>query len=619
MNKFLIHPLLLLFRSSFRLTLFLLLAAGPGLQGQMLPGGSELTSNQKLPPESRQETPTFTELMNSVGESVTLQIRDLLGHRASEREVTWNSNESPRDTVFTFIEGMQRWLREDSTDAERIQKTLPPGYAHDSKEARALYEVFARLGKIPPILIIGREEVMELKLKDYEVFPFAVDHRWIWNSVESPPRQTITLKRSADDGSWRFSEQTLASAPDLLEVLYGIAPVYGNEGDSRLVGRIFVFSSYGSPWLAGGIFLAGLGLAWFLGRWINRRLTSIGEKLEGKTRPVIGVMMRSISTSLAILAGIFVVIISSAFIDMTPILADLFWAMTKAVLLFAVIWFFFGLSDLAAALVKKHFVADGHEYGRMAVTIVQRVVRSVMFVILAFYLLQHILGINVAALITGLGIIGLALSLAGKETAQNLFGAISIFVNRPFVVGDWIEFKGEIGVVEDVRMQASHIRLLSGGILIVPNMQFISNSVENLAMRKYLRREMNIAIPYGTPPDKVDEAMQVLDDLLRGEAVTKEGKCDLDNRPPIISFSDFGNYYLNLKIYYWYFIGDDGHRLQRDSERGWFSYLEHCSIVNKKILRAFDEHGIEFAFPTQTIDLQTNALPGEEKGHSSQA
>lgn len=224
-------PLPLLFRSSFRLNLFLLLAAGADLQGQSLTGGSGLSSNKKMPPQSRQETPTFTELMSSVGELVTLQIRDLLGNRASEL-ASWNSNESPRNAVFTFIKGMQRWLREDSTDANRIQKTLPPDYAHDSKEARALYEVFARLGKIPPFLIIGSEEAMGLKLEDYEVFPFAVDHHWIWNSVESPPRQTITLQRFKEDGSWRFSEQTFASAPDLLEVLYGIAPIYGNEGDA---------------------------------------------------------------------------------------------------------------------------------------------------------------------------------------------------------------------------------------------------------------------------------------------------------------------------------------------------------------------------------------------------
>jgi MscS family membrane protein len=140
-------------------------------------------------------------------------------------------------------------------------------------------------------------------------------------------------------------------------------------------------------------------------------------------------------------------------------------------------------------------------------------------------------------------------------------------------------------------------------MLIVPNMQFISKEVENLAMRKYLQREMDIAIPYATDSDKIDTALELIDKVLRSEEIVSEGKCNLKTRPPIISFSDYGDYYLNLKVYYWYFIGDDGEELQRNSERGWFSYLRHCTLVNKALLKAFNQEGIKFAFPTQTLAL----------------
>jgi MscS family membrane protein len=239
----------------------------------------------------------------------------------------------------------------------------------------------------------------------------------------------------------------------------------------------------------------------------------------------------------------------------------------------------------------------------MTVTIIQRAVRTFFFVMVAVFILENVFGFSVGTLVTGIGILGLALALAGKETAQNLFGAISIFVNRPFVVGDWIEFQGKLGEVVDVRMQATHIRLLAGEMLIVPNMQFISKEVENLAMRKYLQREMDIAIPYATDSDKIDTALELIDKVLRSEEIVSEGKCNLETHPPIISFSDYGDYYLNLKVYYCYFIGDDGEELQRNSERGWFSYLRHCTLVNKALLKAFNQEGIKFAFPTQTLAL----------------
>jgi MscS family membrane protein len=301
--------------------------------------------------------------------------------------------------------------------------------------------------------------------------------------------------------------------------------------------------------------------------------------------------------------GTLVFVLACTFVELSPTISQLYWKCVQVVLMIALVWVIFGLTDLISTLVRYHVVTENREYGEMTVTIIQRIVRTFFFVMIAVFILENVFGFSVGTLITGIGILGLALSLAGKETAQNLFGAVSIFINRPFVVGDWVEFKGEVGEVFDVRMQATHIRLLSGEMMIVPNMQFISKEVENLAMRKYMRREMDIAIPYATEPDKVDQAVDLIDDVLRSEEVVREGKFNLEERPPVVSFSDYGDYYLNLKVYYWYFIADDGQGLQRNSERGWFSYLRHCTLVNRAILRAFNKEKIKFAFPTQTLAL----------------
>ena len=353
------------------------------------------------------------------------------------------------------------------------------------------------------------------------------------------------------------------------------------------------------------------------GRYAKNYLHKLGDKLERKTRPVVGSIFRSIGVSVAIIVGTIIFILGSSFVHFSEVFSEIYWQIIEGILLVAILWLILGATDLISTLMKTKIRMKNDEFGAMTITILHRVVNTMLYTILVFFLLENIFSLNVGALITGLGIIGLALSLAGKETAQNLFGAISIFVNRPFVVGDWIEFKGNLGEVEDVRMQATYVRLLSGEVLVIPNMQFVSTEVENLGMRKYIRREMNITLPYGTPADKIAETMELLKDILTREEITKEGFCNLEERPPSVNFSDFGDYYINIKVYYWYFIGDEGEDLQRNEERGWFSYLEHCTLVNQTILRDFAEHNIDFAFPTQSIEFRNQPKPPAKTAEKS--
>lgn len=542
----------------------------------------------------------MVEILDTGIERLVEQARSIMGLTSTPR-TEWSSNQSPRESVFTFIQSMDDYRYSGIDTREKVSLTLPSDYKIDSTETKALKAIFNRIGAIHPTDLPSQDAKLLDTLQRFEVFPYAIDHEWMWARLESPPTGRIVLV-SQEDGSWRFSETTLREAPQLLKSIQSIPPKFSNVygDDSR---RMFMPSFEGSPWWSWLVALAGLVAAYFVGQQTRRGLIRWGDRYEARTKPLIGSMFRSISTSIAIVLGTIVFVIASIFIDLSPTVSDLYWRCIQVVLLLAVVWVLFGLTDLVATVVRSHVVDDQSEYSEMTVTIIQRTVHTFLFIMVAIFILENVFGFSIGALLTGLGILGLALSLAGKETAQNLFGAISIFVNRPFVVGDWVEYKDEIGEVKDVRMQATHILLLSGEILIVPNMQFISNEVENLAMRKYLRREMNIAIPYASDPEKVDEAIDCIDDILRSNEIVEAGKCDLEERPPIISFSDFGDYYLNLKVYYWYFIGDKGETLQRNSERGWFSYLEHCTLVNRAILKAFNGQDIKFAFPTQTVAL----------------
>jgi MscS family membrane protein len=548
----------------------------------------------------RQSAPDTSEIFGAAIDLLIEKVRATFNSDAQSGS-RWSSNASPRDTVFTFLESMNLSLYKGEDVDSQIRKTLPEGFHVQGPEVIALKSVFDRLGTLHPSDFPSKNSAITEHIESYEVFPYAIDHEWVWRWLDAPPNGTITLEK-LDDAKWRFTEKTMRGAPALLESMQSIPPVYANTG-SDIARNVFLPSFDETPWWGWIIAAVGLLGAFFTGRSSRRLMIRFGDRYEAQTKPLIGAFYRSISTSMSIILGTLLFVFASTFIELSPAISQIYWKCIQVVLLVALVWVIFGFTDLISTLVRSHVVTENREYGEMTVTIIQRIVRTFFFIMITVFVLENVFGFSVGTLITGIGILGLALSLAGKETAQNLFGAISIFVNRPFVVGDWVEFQGELGEVVDVRMQATHIRLLSGEMLIVPNMQFISKQVENLAMRKYIRREMDIAIPYATEPDKIDQAVELIDDVLRSDEVVSEGKCNVENRPPIISFSDYGDYYLNLKVYYWYFIGDDGEELQRSSERGWFSYLRHCTLVNQAILRAFNKEKIKFAFPTQTLAL----------------
>lgn len=186
-----------------------------------------------------------------------------------------------------------------------------------------------------------------------------------------------------------------------------------------------------------------------------------------------------------------------------------------------------------------------------------------------------------------LGIAGLAVSLAAQDSIKNLFGSVTIFIDNPFSVGDRIVFSGTDGFVEEIGFRSTRIRTLTGHLVTVPNMKFIDEAVENITARPYIRRTMNMTITYDTPPDKIEQAVQIIRDLL-AESL------DRDERSPRISFNDLNADSLNTRVDYWYLLAEG---------RDFWTFNEHAHRFNLNLFRAYAQAGIEFAFPTQTLYL----------------
>ena len=216
------------------------------------------------------------------------------------------------------------------------------------------------------------------------------------------------------------------------------------------------------------------------------------------------------------------------------------------------------------------------------ISVLAWVCKTVLFVMLALLALEN-LGIDVTALIAGLGVGGIAVALAVQDILGDLLASLSIAFDRPFVLGDFIVVGNEVGTVEKIGIKTTRLRSLSGEQLIFANNDLLQSRIRNYK-RMYERRILfTIGITYQTASDQLQDVPR----LLR-EAIESEDQVRFDRA----HFKSFGDSSLQFEVVY--FV------LTPEYDR----YMEIQQAVNLKIFEQFAFRGIEFAYPTQTLYVQ---------------
>lgn len=203
----------------------------------------------------------------------------------------------------------------------------------------------------------------------------------------------------------------------------------------------------------------------------------------------------------------------------------------------------------------------------------------------AVWVMAIIIGLNnagydVGALIAGLGIGGLAFALAAQDTVANFFGGVTIFVDKPFTVHDWIKINGEEGIVEEVGIRSTRIRTFPGRLVIIPNKVFAESVIENVSAEPNRRVILVLGLTYDMDHNRVQEALKILAEVHEKFSSHLEDK-------HLELFDSFGDFSLNVKFIYYIKKGEDVFQLN--------------SQINLEILERFNAVGLDFAFPTQTI------------------
>ena len=235
-----------------------------------------------------------------------------------------------------------------------------------------------------------------------------------------------------------------------------------------------------------------------------------------------------------------------------------------------------------------------------------RVLGGLMFAWILTSGLNHV-GINMIPLLAGLGVGGLAVALAARPTIESVIGSFMIFWDKPYQVGQRIKVSGHDGTVESIGLRSTKIRLLNGHQTSIPNEKMASVEIENIGRRPYIRRTLDVTITYDTSPQKINEAIEILQEILAVPAHSTSGVENTNGSrerqthpndainnpefPPRVFFSDLNADSLNLLVVYWYHPAD------------YWTYLQHATWINVQIMERFKEAGIDFALPTQTLHL----------------
>jgi len=249
----------------------------------------------------------------------------------------------------------------------------------------------------------------------------------------------------------------------------------------------------------------------------------------------------------------------------------------------ALFWFILSLVKILDVYLKKWAAGTESTIDDMLVPIVAKTLKVFIIVIGGIIVIQNLTGLKIGPLLASLGIGGIAVALAAKDSIANFFGTLTILFDKPFQVGQRIIVDQYDGIVESVGFRSTQVRTLTGHLVTVPNEKLATSSVENIGERPYIRWLTNIGITYDTPPEKVEKAVQMIREILENHEGMEE------DFPPRVFFNGFNDWSLNITVIAWY------HPPNYWDFQAW---LQRTCL---EIMRRFETEDIDFAFPSRTI------------------
>jgi MscS family membrane protein len=250
----------------------------------------------------------------------------------------------------------------------------------------------------------------------------------------------------------------------------------------------------------------------------------------------------------------------------------------------SIFWILLKMIDFVGLILLKKAELTENKMDDQLIPFIIEIGKIFVYIFGIFIIMGSVFNINITALATGLGIGGLALAMASKESLENLLGSFTIFFDRPFTVGDVVIVGSVTGTVEKVGFRSTRIRTFDKSLVTVPNKKMIDAELDNLGLRSVRRVKFNVGLTYETSSNQIKAIVTDIQEMINLHKKTnQEGR---------VRFQEFGSSSLDIMVMY--FV---------DSPR-WEDLIDVKEDVNYRIMEIVKKHKSDFAFPSTTVYLQ---------------
>jgi len=256
----------------------------------------------------------------------------------------------------------------------------------------------------------------------------------------------------------------------------------------------------------------------------------------------------------------------------TMIAYNIFWAIYEMS---------YALRGLVYSFTSKFNPELSYEMGNFILTFIRGIILAI-----GLGSILEVWGINVSALVAGLGIGGLAFALAAKDTAANLFGSIALLLDKSIRIGEWIRIDDVEGTVEDIGMRTTKIRSFQKSLITLPNQMIANSPIENFSRRGIRRIKMTIGLTYDAKSEQIEKIILDIKTMLKNH----EGIAQ--NETMLVNFTTFDDSSLGILIYTF------------SKTSNWEKYLNIQEDINLKIMKIIEGNNAAFAFPSQSLYIE---------------
>ena len=382
-----------------------------------------------------------------------------------------------------------------------------------------------------------------------------------------------SVSLAKESGDWLFTLYTRSQIPILYNqsknnTMKGIGP-------KALHNETFLIKNW--QWI--GIFLillAGIVIQWLLQVTFKKTIAKKLDLHKGNETPRKFMSITILSVSLC-----WYLLFPFLGID-----KEVVTILTNAAAIMSMVSALFVVSrilDFSKEILMNKAEATENKVDDVLIPIFHKLIKLAIYIV-GIVLIASNIGINVTSALAGIGLAGMAFALAAKDTVENIFGSITVLLDKPFEVGDWVVINGTEGTVEQIGLRSTRVRTFYCSQVNVPNSTLISATVDNYGRRNYRRIKTLLSLTYDTPPDKIEAFCEGVRELIRNHPHTRKDSYH-------VYFNQFNTASLDVLLYCFLDTND------------WAIELRERQRLFVDIIRLAGRLEVEFAFPTQTLHM----------------